>query len=188
MMNKKQKIALVILDGYGIGKEDSSNAIYLANPVFINSLIKEYPSTFLHASSEFVGLAHNQFGNSETGHLLIGSGRLLTSPNQLINEAIESNNLETKLETIKNDRIHLVGMYSKGLVHSNYEHLNYLINRLAKNKNKTIILHLITDGRDSDQHDFVNYIDQLEILTNQYDNVYLKSISGRYYAMDRDQR
>ncbi|AJQ45310.1 phosphoglyceromutase [Ureaplasma diversum] len=187
-MNLKKKVALVILDGYGIGKKDSTDAIYLANPSCINQLMKDYTTIFLHASGKHVGLADNQFGNSETGHLLIGSGRLLTSPNQLINESIQNNELITKLKSINSNRIHLVGMYSKGLVHSNYEHINYLINQLAKDINKTIIVHLIVDGRDSYQYDFINYIDQLEVLINQHDNVYLKSISGRYYAMDRDQR
>lgn len=182
-----KKIALVILDGYGIGENNYKNAIHNADTQNINYLIKNYPSLQIAASEEEVGLGKNQFGNSEIGHLSIGSGRVILNNNAIINDLIKNDNYKNeKLDNIKSRRVHLIGLYSSGLVHSNFEHIEWLTKQLLK-QDKQVILHLITDGRDTNMFEFKNFISRVELLL-QNENVILGSVGGRYFAMDRDQR
>lgn len=150
----KNKICLIVLDGYGIGEDNlETNAIYAANPKFINELFLKYPHIKLHASGPDVGLENNQFGNSEVGHLTIGSGRVFLNVNSEINEALNSKKLNKFLNPLleKNkfsNVINIIGIYSSGLVHGNKEHIDQLI-RHFENLNYEINLHLFSDGRDS---------------------------------------
>ncbi|MCV3728430.1 2,3-bisphosphoglycerate-independent phosphoglycerate mutase [Ureaplasma miroungigenitalium] len=187
MTPKRKKIALVILDGYGIAKDSSTNAITQAQPKFLNSLAAKYPSLKLHASGEKVGLKPDQFGNSEHGHMSIGAGRIIYTDNMYVNQKIKQPNFQHDLlDNIKGERVHLVGIYSRGQVHGNHEHILFLIRYLVQ-QNKHVLLHLIIDGRDTKPMVFKNHYEELnELIKDQ--KISIKSISGRYFAMDRDQR
>ncbi|MCV3753857.1 2,3-bisphosphoglycerate-independent phosphoglycerate mutase [Ureaplasma zalophigenitalium] len=187
MKNKRKKIALVILDGYGLTNPSPTNAISQAKPSFLNSLMNKYPFLQLHASGEPVGLKHDQFGNSEHGHMSIGAGRLIYTDNMYINQKIKQPNFRHDLlDAIQGVRVHLVGIYSHGQVHGNHEHILFLIRYLIQ-QNKHVVLHLIIDGRDTKPMVFKNHYQELNELIQKH-KVSIKSISGRYFAMDRDQR
>ncbi|MEJ3586855.1 2,3-bisphosphoglycerate-independent phosphoglycerate mutase [Ureaplasma urealyticum] len=186
-MSLNKKLALIIIDGLGIGKKDDTNAVYLANPKTLNYLIKNYPTLEISAAQQPIGLLENQAGNSEIGHLTIGAGRIILNDNANINSYTKRLNYESLvLNDINNEIVHIVGMYSNGLVHSNYEHIHWIIKELVKNNNQ-VVLHLISDGRDDYPYGFAQFIEQINALKTQY-NVIIKSLSGRYFAMDRDQR
>lgn len=184
----KNKICLIVLDGYGIGENDlETNAIYAANPKFINELFSKYPHIKLHASGPDVGLESNQFGNSEVGHLTIGSGRIFLNVNSEINEALNSeklgNFLNPLLQKDKTNVVNIIGIYSSGLVHGNKEHIDQLI-KYFENLNYKINLHLFSDGRDSLKEIF--YDDLKSLMHWIRPTTKIVSISGRFYSMDRD--
>jgi len=190
-----KKLALIILDGWGLGKKDSSNAIEKANKPFMDYLIANYPNSTLVTYGQQVGLPQGQMGNSEVGHLNIGAGRIVYQDLELINKAIkektidDNSTLKNLFEVAKsgNNNLHLLGLVSDGGVHSSIEHLIY-ISKLAKEKGcKNIFIHAITDGRDTDPKSGLHYIERLENSLNGT-NVKVASIIGRYFAMDRDNR
>ncbi|MCV3743717.1 2,3-bisphosphoglycerate-independent phosphoglycerate mutase [Ureaplasma sp. ES3154-GEN] len=182
-----KKVALVILDGYGIGKNDVSNAIYAAKPLFMDYLRKTYPSLPIHASGLQVGLNKDQFGNSEHGHMCLGAGRVIYSDNNFITKQLKQDNFRHPLlDKIKSEKIHLVGIYSNGEVHGNYQHILMLVKYLNSIKKK-VVLHLIADGRDTKPIVLNEHFEELLELV-ETNNVIIKSVSGRYFAMDRDQR
>lgn len=186
-MKLNKKIGLIIIDGLGIGKEDNTNAVHLANPSTLNYLINNFPTLQISAAQQNIGLLENQAGNSEIGHLTIGAGRIILNDNANINNYMKSVDYESAvLSNIKNEIVHIVGMYSNGLVHSNYEHIHWIIKQIIKNNNE-VVLHLISDGRDDYPYGFAQFIEQINALKKQY-NIIIKSLSGRYFAMDRDQR
>lgn len=192
-MNKK--VALIILDGWGNGKPYEGNAIYLANTPNFDKLIKEYPVTNLKTSGEDVGLPHGQMGNSEVGHMNIGAGRIVYQQLVLINKAFEgagiSNNkvLTDAISYAKENQknIHLIGLVSNGGVHSSLEHVMGLCDLMNKNAVDRFFVHAFTDGRDTDPKSGYGFLQQ---LTGRLDETHgqLASITGRYYAMDRDKR
>ncbi|VEU81032.1 2,3-bisphosphoglycerate-independent phosphoglycerate mutase [Haploplasma axanthum] len=188
-MNKRF-VGLIILDGYGLAPDSPSNSVSLAKKPFMEHLLKTYPHNTLQASGEYVGLPDGQMGNSEVGHLNLGAGRVVYQSLSRINVAIKDGSFfENKafldaIEHVKkhNSKLHILGLVSDGGVHSHLNHINALI-RLAKSHdlgNKTY-LHAFMDGRDTSQKGGHNY---LKTLINSGANV--ATVSGRYYAMDRD--
>lgn len=188
----KEKIILTILDGFGIGENNKfNNAIFAAKTPFFDKWLNNNHFAKLSASEESVGLPKNQFGNSELGHMTIGSGRTILGINDIFNNIIDSNELNDFLLSKKwinniinnQEIIHLCGMYSSGCVHSNLKHMNALI-KFFENHNKKIALYLISDGRDTSNNIFLNDVKLL--LSNIKNTTKIIAISGRYYAMDRD--
>lgn len=190
-----KKVALIILDGWGIGDKSKSDAIHNAKTPFMDSLLKKYPWSTLKTSGEDVGLPEGQMGNSEVGHLNIGAGRVVYQDLAKINVEIKTGNffLNTVLNDAidhakkKNVKVHLLGLVSEGGVHSSQKHLHALCD-LAKNKNfNDLFLHVITDGRDTDPKSGAAYVENLnQHLKNSAGKI--ATVIGRYYAMDRDKR
>ena len=191
----QKKIILVIMDGWGLGKVASADAILQANTPFVDSLYKKYPNTTLTTCGEAVGLPDGQMGNSEVGHLNLGAGRIVYQELQRINVAIRDGELAQNavfngaLEYARanNKPLHIIGLVSDGGVHSHIEHLKAITSLCAQKKMEKVFIHAFTDGRDTDPKSGVHFISQLkehlDVTTGQ-----IASISGRYYAMDRDKR
>lgn len=189
-------VLLAILDGWGITPPGPGNAVSLANTVNINKFWASYPHTQLKASEESVGLPHGEAGNTETGHLNLGAGRIVYQDLARINTAIAEGSFFTNevligaMEHAKknNSCLHFMGLLGAGGVHSNVEHLYALI-RLAKQQNaKDVALHIFTDGRDSPPTAAATYIAQLREVIKKEGIAQIASIMGRYWAMDRDLR
>lgn len=188
------KTALIILDGWGHGDETKSNAIYHAKTPFVDSLYQNYPHAELLTDGENVGLPKGQMGNSEVGHLNIGAGRIVYQELTRINKAIEEGSffeIDTLVSAFKKaqqkkQRVHFIGLVSKGGVHSSQEHL-YALCQMAQKFNTPAFIHAFTDGRDCDPHSGKGYMEELESHIADTD-IKVASVIGRYYAMDRDQR
>jgi 2,3-bisphosphoglycerate-independent phosphoglycerate mutase len=174
-------VALVILDGWGCAPPGPGNAVELADTPNFDRLWREYPHTTLLASGEAVGLPPGQMGNSEVGHLTIGSGRILFQDLMRVNKSIEDGsffeNPVLKAAFERGERTHLLGLVSRGGVHSHLDHVRALLEFAPE---KTWI-HAFTDGRDVSPHSAVDDLAQLP--TDR-----IATVAGRYYAMDRDQR
>ena len=192
---KNKKIALIIMDGWGLGKDKKSDAIQNANVPFVSSLYSKYPNATLITCGEEVGLPEGQMGNSEVGHLNLGAGRIVYQELQRINVAIKNNEFQsntTLLESINyaktnNKKLHLIGLVSDGGVHSHINHLKALLT-LSKTMDFTnVFVHAFTDGRDTDPKSGIKFIQELEnhIATSTGS---IATVTGRYYAMDRDKR
>ena len=186
---------LIILDGWGIGDKSKSDAVFNANTPFMDSLIANHPHAKLSTSGEDVGLPDGQMGNSEVGHMNIGAGRIVYQELTRINKSIRDGEFyknEVLLEAIhtaKKDNValHLIGLVSKGGVHSNQEHI-YAICKLAKQEGlENVFIHAFTDGRDCDPKSGLAFIDELQTELDKSVGK-IASIVGRYYAMDRDNR
>ncbi len=190
-----KKIILVIMDGWGLGKVASSDAIQNANVPFTKSLYSKYPNSTLITCGEAVGLPDGQMGNSEVGHLNIGAGRIVYQDLQRINLAVRTGELaqnETLLKSIRyakehNKAFHLLGLVSDGGVHSHINHLKAIIDVCKNEGLEKVFIHAFTDGRDCDPKSGLGFIKDLQLHLN--DSVgKLATVSGRYYAMDRDKR
>lgn len=191
----KKKVALIILDGWGIGKRDKSDGIYLAKTPFVDGLYDQYPHSTLVTFGESVGLPEGQMGNSEVGHMNIGAGRIVFQDLVRINKSIRENEFFAN-ETLqkaatyakeKNKKVHLLGLVSNGGVHSSQEHLHALCDFFTARKLENVFVHAFTDGRDCSPTSGAGFIKSLEEhIANQ--PVKLASVIGRYYAMDRDTR
>lgn len=183
------KICLIVLDGWGHNlKPKQKDAIQDANCKNMRFLSKKYLSYLIHASGKYVGLHEGCMGNSEVGHLTIGSGRVVKQNIILIDEAFSSGSIKENLRSLialNKKRLHLIGLVSDGGIHSHVNHLIGLINTLSKNFEE-IFVHCISDGRDTAPYAFTEYLDC--ILTNCLDsqNYSIASVGGRFYAMDRD--
>ena len=195
MENSKIKRALlIILDGVGIGPSGDNNGWTLADTPNIDLLLKDYPSAAIEASGENVGLPKYQMGNSEVGHMIIGSGKKFKQDLVIINESIEDSSFfsnEAILNAIfsakeNNSSLHLLGLASPGGVHSHINHLLSIL-KICKSYGISPKLHLFTDGRDSDPKSSIEILDNLDKSLKEYGGE-IYTISGRYYAMDRDQR
>lgn len=190
-----KKVALLILDGWGIGDRSKSDAIANANTPFVDSLYKNYPHSTLKTSGEYVGLPDGQMGNSEVGHLNIGAGRVVYQDLALINKAIKEKTIdenETLLAAFdyakqNNKNIHLLGLVSDGGVHSSQEHLHYLCDMAKRKGLANVFIHAFTDGRDTDPKSGLNYLSNLENHLKKSAGK-IASVVGRYYSMDRDNR
>lgn len=194
-MNKRKKVILTILDGWGIGNQSKSDAIFTGETPNIDQIISKYPNSELLTSGEDVGLPEGQMGNSEVGHLNIGSGRVVFQDLVRINKAIEDNTIsdnpkiKAAFEYAKNNhkKIHFVGLVSDGGVHSSEEHLFKLCDIAKEYQLEDVMIHAITDGRDTDPKSGIQFIKNLENHLKRSAGK-LATLIGRYYAMDRDKR
>lgn len=186
---------LIILDGYGLGRIYPGNAVFLSETPNLKKLYRNYPWNFLKCSGEAVGLPEGQMGNSEVGHLTIGAGRVIYQELVRISKAIEDGTLERNENLLKffkkikenNGRVHFFGLLSHGGVHSTQKHLYGLIEIASKNGISGFV-HAILDGRDTPPMSGVSNVRELLDFLKNYKNFKLASITGRYYAMDRDKR
>jgi len=194
-MSDKKKVALIILDGWGIGDGSKADVIAHSRTPFVNSLYKQYPHATLKTSGEDVGLPNGQMGNSEVGHLNIGAGRVVYQDLVRITKDIESKVLHKNvvlLDALKYARensknVHLMGLVSDGGVHSHIKHLMALCDIAIENKCGNVFIHAFTDGRDCDPQSGKGFIEQLSKHIEKT-TIKIASIVGRYYAMDRDKR
>lgn len=190
----KKPIVLAILDGYGCIKKEKGNAIFNANTPCMDNLIKQYPNILLQASGKYVGLPDGQIGNSEVGHLNIGAGRIVYTGLSLINKDIEDDKfkdnkvLNEAFDFVRknNSNLHIMGLLSPGGVHSNQLHIFKMIEAASKN-NLVPVVHIFGDGRDVEPKSIKNYIETLNGVLKKYGGK-IGTISGRFYAMDRDKR
>jgi 2,3-bisphosphoglycerate-independent phosphoglycerate mutase len=192
---KAKKLVLLILDGWGYGKQDKSDAAYAANTPFFDSILKNYPNSKLEASGEAVGLPAGQMGNSEVGHMNLGAGRVVYQELGRINKAISDRTLHTNKVLVNafnyakenNKAVHFIGLVSDGGVHAHINHLKALCDAANEKGLKNVFIHAFLDGRDTDPNAGLGYInslnDHLKTSTGK-----IASIIGRYYAMDRDNR
>ncbi|WP_285056972.1 2,3-bisphosphoglycerate-independent phosphoglycerate mutase [Pedobacter ginsengisoli] len=193
-MNNK-KLALIILDGWGYGKKDNSDAAYAANTPFFDSLLQKYPNSKLEASGEAVGLPAGQMGNSEVGHMNLGAGRVVYQELGRINKAISDHTLHENPVLLdafnyakrNNKSVHFIGLVSDGGVHAHINHLKALCDAADEQGLTKVFVHAFLDGRDTDPNSGIKFIGDLQQHL-QTSAVKLASLIGRYYAMDRDNR
>jgi 2,3-bisphosphoglycerate-independent phosphoglycerate mutase len=192
----KAPTLLCILDGFGLNPNPVGNAIQQAKKPIFDSLVARYPNATLTTFGEAVGLPEGQMGNSEVGHLNIGAGRMVEQWLLRISRAFKGSFLKDSPEytqfsvaTAKANTIHVVGLYSTGGVHSHLEHMKLFIQRLSEdNSHSAIALHLISDGRDVSPTAFKTDLAELKLFLKDFPRVSIRSICGRFYAMDRDKR
>ncbi len=184
------------MDGIGITKEKKYNAVYNAKTPTLDKLWDTYPTCYLDASGELVGLPKGQMGNSEVGHTNIGAGRIVYQSLELINSKIKDRSFfdnEEFLSVINhvkenNSKLHLIGLLSDGGVHSHINHLFSLLELAKKENVKEVYIHIFTDGRDVSLTSGIKYIEALEKKMKTLGIGKIASIAGRYYGMDRDNR
>src|SRR6195952_4325449 len=194
-MAKKSAI-LIIMDGWGLGKINSSDAIRHAKTPFVSSLYSKYPNTTLVTCGEAVGLPPGQMGNSEVGHLNIGAGRIVYQELQRINVAIRDGSFQKNtvmldaLRKAKNEKrnLHLIGLVSNGGVHSHINHLKTIVDVCKSENVPEVFIHAFTDGRDTDPKNGIGMMTELQEHLNTTGTGKIATVSGRYYAMDRDKR
>lgn len=192
---ENKKAMLIIMDGWGLGKIKSSDAIQNADVPFVTSLYQKYPNTTLVTCGEDVGLPPGQMGNSEVGHLNLGAGRIVYQELQRINVAIKSGEFaanETLLNTIRyakqnNRSLHLIGLVSDGGVHSHINHLKAIASICKSENVQDVYVHAFTDGRDTDPKSGINFLSELDEHLKATTGE-IATVTGRYYAMDRDKR
>ncbi len=192
----KSPIVLTILDGWGYRAETRGNAIALARKPVYDGLLAQYPNTLLHASDHFVGLPDGQMGNSEVGHLNIGAGRIVRMDMTRIDTAIVDGSFFTdptltrafELAGQRGRALHLIGLLSDGGVHSHQRHLYALLRMAAQHKLTRVFVHAFMDGRDTLPTSGLGYLEELQRKFQEYNVGLLSSVSGRYFAMDRDLR
>jgi 2,3-bisphosphoglycerate-independent phosphoglycerate mutase len=192
----KRPVVLTILDGWGYRPETANNAIALAKKPTYDLLMREYPNTLIQASEKFVGLPSGQMGNSEVGHLNIGAGRVVQMDITRIDVMVAEDSLKDNPEinasfqhaSQNNRALHLLGLVSDGGVHSHEEHL-YALLRAARAFGLTrVFIHVYLDGRDTPPSSGADYVAKLEQKIREYGVGKIATVSGRYYAMDRDKR
>ena len=189
------KALLVILDGWGKTKKPSISAIANAQTPFIDDLYKKYSSSELLTHGEHVGLPKDQMGNSEVGHMSLGAGRIIHQDLAKINLAIKNNKLKEKKTLIKtykyakknNKKVHFLGLFSNGGVHSHINHLIELLKIAKEESLNKLYIHAFTDGRDVDPKSAINFIKEIEPTLKKTGSK-IATVIGRYYAMDRDNR
>ena len=192
---EEKKVILIIMDGWGLGKIKKSDAIQHAHTPFINSLYSKYPSTTLITCGADVGLPEGQMGNSEVGHLNLGAGRIVYQELQRINVAIKTGEFahnECLLKAIRYAKenkkpLHLIGLVSDGGVHAHLNHIKALTSICNAEGVTNVLIHAFTDGRDTDPKSGLGFLTDLqEHLDKTVGKI--ASVTGRYYAMDRDKR
>ena len=183
------KTLLVITDGIGHNSSNNFNAFFSANTPTYDYLFKNTPYSLIHTYGKFVGLPDGQMGNSEVGHMTIGSGRILYQDLVKVNIAIENDTLKDndvfKDILTNSNNIHLIGLLSDGGVHSHIEHIIAMA-KISKKSNKKVFIHIITDGRDVAPDCAKTYIEQILDICDE--DIKIATIAGRYYTMDRDNR
>ncbi|MBD2450308.1 2,3-bisphosphoglycerate-independent phosphoglycerate mutase [Nostoc sp. FACHB-152] len=189
-------VVLVILDGWGYCEETRGNAIVAAKTPIMDSLWAAYPHTLIRTSGKAVGLPEGQMGNSEVGHLNIGAGRVVPQELVRISDAVEDGSILSNPALVKicqevrskNGKLHLVGLCSDGGVHSHITHLFGLLDLAKDQRISEVCIHAITDGRDTSPSEGIKAIQQLQDYINRVGIGRIATLSGRYYAMDRDHR
>ena len=189
------KVLLMILDGWGIGKHDKTDAIFNTPTPFMNSLSEKYPHAQLLTCGENVGLPDGQMGNSEVGHLNIGAGRVVNQDLVRINKACRDNSIMQNPEIVKaftyardnKKQVHFMGLVSDGGVHSSLEHLKKLCDVSKEFGIAKTFVHCFMDGRDTDPKSGLGFIRELKAHMDKSTGR-IASVIGRYYAMDRDNR
>ncbi len=192
---ENKKVLLMILDGWGKGKQDKADVIFNAHPKYIESMTAAYPNAELRTDGENVGLPEGQMGNSEVGHLNIGAGRVVYQDLVKINRACADDSIMQNIEIVKafeyaksnGKSVHFMGLVSNGGVHSSLDHLFKLCDISAHYGIDNTFIHCFMDGRDTDPRSGKGFIEALEAHTASSTGI-VASIIGRYYAMDRDKR
>jgi len=190
----KRPLVLTILDGWGYRAETANNAIALANKPSYDKLLREFPNTLIRASEHFVGLPDGQMGNSEVGHLNIGAGRVIQMDVTRIDMMIASSEffqnpvLLDVLRAARGHRLHLMGLLSDGGVHSMNTHLYALLEMAKREGVEDACVHCFMDGRDTPPESGAGFIEALQKEMRRIGIGRIATISGRYYAMDRDKR
>lgn len=192
----KKPVMLMILDGFGIAEASEGNAVSLAKKPNFDRLVKEYPHSMLQASGMAVGLPEGQMGNSEVGHLNIGAGRIVYQELTRITKAIADGEFFKNEELLKamknakenNSALHLMGLLSNGGVHSHIDHLKGLLEFAKKEGLQKVYVHAFMDGRDVAPSSGKEFIEKTEAMMKEVGVGQIATISGRYYAMDRDNR
>jgi len=187
-------VVLAILDGWGYREDTSDNAIKSAHTPIMDSLWHAYPHTLINASGSDVGLPEGQMGNSEVGHLTIGSGRIIQQELVRISNVVKNGQLENihDLKEMaaslkkKNSTLHIMGLCSDGGVHSHIDHLLGLIKWASDNNIKKVAIHIITDGRDTPAKSASKFLNQIESCIKKFNTGKIASICGRYWIMDRN--
>lgn len=190
-----KKVILVIMDGWGLGKVASSDAIQNADVPFVKGLYSRYPNTTLVTCGEAVGLPEGQMGNSEVGHLNLGAGRVVYQELQRINVAVRDGSFARNailLNSIRyakenNRPLHLLGLVSDGGVHSHINHLKAIISICKQEGLENVLIHAFTDGRDCDPKSGLGFMQELQDHLDKTTGR-IATVSGRYFAMDRDKR
>ena len=189
-------VVLTILDGVGLNKNSKGNAFLNANKPNFDNLWNNYPHTEIEASGEAVGLPQGQMGNSEVGHLNIGAGRVVYQPLELINSKIKNGEFfhNEELLSVMNyvkenkSKLHVLGLLSDGGIHSTINHLLAIIDMCKKENIANVYYHVFTDGRDTLPTSSLQFLDQLNAKIEETNLGTIATISGRFYAMDRDNR
>ncbi len=193
-VSKIRPVVLTILDGWGFSSTTEANAIAAAHKPTYDYLLQTYPNTLIHTSGPFVGLPEGQMGNSEVGHMNMGAGRVIymdvTRIDLLISSGgfFEDSELLNAMEKAQGHRLHLLGLCSDGGVHAQLTHLFALLEMAKRRGLKEVFVHCFTDGRDTPPESGAGYIEQLEQKMRELAVGEIASVSGRYYAMDRDKR
>ena len=195
-MSRPKPLVLIILDGWGYSPKTEANAIALARKPTYDRLLREYPNTLIQTSGPYVGLPDGQMGNSEVGHLNIGAGRIVRMDSTRIEVMIQNGDFfkdPTLLAAMKNAqsggrKLHLFGLVSDGGVHSYQTHLHALLKMAKQNGLERVFVHAFMDGRDTLPTNGAGYLEQLQKAIREYNVGKIASVSGRYYAMDRDRR
>ena len=195
MEKRNSKVILCILDGFGKGRDYEFNAVSKANKPNLDRLFMKYPSSELVCSGFDVGLPKGTMGNSEVGHLNIGAGRIVFQDIGRINKMIEDGEFSKnpalrelyRKTSEKKSSLHLMGLVSNGDVHSSLPHLYELIRSASESDLEKIYIHVFTDGRDTPPQSGAGFVKELESYATRY-GAKIASVSGRYYAMDRDKR
>ena len=190
-----KKVILVIMDGWGLGKVKSSDAIQNANVPFVSSLYSKYPNSTLVTCGEDVGLPEGQMGNSEVGHLNLGAGRIVYQELQRINVAIRDGSFARNPQLLaairnaknNNSTLHLLGLVSDGGVHSHLNHLKAILDTCKKEGHDKVAIHVFTDGRDTDPKSGLGFVRELQEHAGTTTGK-IATVGGRYFAMDRDKR
>ena len=195
-MPPKKPVVLTILDGWGYRAEQFANAVALARKPTYDKLLAEFPNSLLHASDHFVGLPDGQMGNSEVGHLNIGSGRVVHMDITRIDDLIRSGEFfrhpvivaALKHAGEKGRALHLLGLVSDGGVHSQQEHLHALLLAAKQHGVERVFVHAFLDGRDTLPTSGAGYLEKLQRKIDEIGVGKIASVGGRYFAMDRDRR
>lgn len=189
------KVLLAILDGLGLSDNPEVSAFHKANTPYIDSLFRNYPNSRLGAGGSDVGLPDGQFGNSEVGHLNIGAGRIVWQELSKINHSISSGEffrnpalLASTQHAKQKNKVHIMGLFSDGGVHSHMDHLIALLKFFKKQGIENVYIHAFTDGRDTSPHGGIEYVRQFEKKAEAIGVGKIVSVIGRYFAMDRDNR
>src|ERR1700761_3814692 len=195
-MARPKPLVLTILDGWGYSADTKANAIAMARKPNYDALLRDFPNTLIHTSGRFVGLPTGQMGNSEVGHLNIGAGRVVYMDISKIDVMIEDGQFFTNAALMQameaartgERRLHLFGLLSDGGVHSHQNHLYAILKMAKQNGVDRVFVHCFMDGRDTLPTNGAGYIEQLQQKIREYGVGKIATVSGRYYAMDRDKK